>query len=215
MAEVKIDYEHTKFKIEIIKDGDFYRIKCQENINPLELPLIKNEIKNKKFILDNKEVDFNILIEILQDRDNYTLKDKEIVVLEQENIIKIDDMYSINLLVKNSNGFKEEIIKAIIEKFDDISDFKGHKVFKDFLIKALEEDYEIIENEEFPGTMLKFYKEKKLLKAVYIKDEKIEFVDFTQKYKELQIENIKESLEKLNEKLELEGKKPLNLEFKQ
>src|SRR3989344_1887653 len=203
MAEVKIEYEHPKFRIEILKEGDFYRIKCEENIKPLDFSLIKNDIINKKFILDNKEVDFNTLIEILQDLENYTLKDKEIIVINPDNIIKISGMYSINILVKDSKGFKEEIIKSIVKRFNEIEDYKGYEEFKDFLTKALEEDYSIIENEEFPGTMLKFYKGKKLLKTVYIKDEKIEFVDFTQKYKELQIDNIKESLEKINEKLEL------------
>ena len=223
MAETKINYEYDIFVINISKEGDFYRVKC-DGLNPLKFNLIINDIQNKKFIViesaelsDKKSlidnIDFNQLLEFI-DKGEYS--EISIEVINPNNVINIENNnYEINILAKNPENYREEIIKSLINLFDYAQNYKGYKYFIDFLKTALEDGYNIMEDEEFPGTMLKFYKNKKLLKSIYIKDEKIEFVEFTQKYKELQISNIKESLEKLNEKLELEGNKKIGLEFKE
>ena len=68
---------------------------------------------------------------------------------------------------------------------------------------------------EFPGKMLKFYDGEALIQAIYIKDEKITFVkSFAEEYKKLKFSFIKEDLEDLNEKLQIEGKEKIQIEFK-
>ncbi len=146
---------------------------------------------------------------------NPNIKLEYIKVLNPDNLIEINQgQFNLSLLAKDVNLYKKELIETFLNDFDFAKDFEGYEEFIGFFRKALEEDWKITENEEFPGKLLKFYKYDKLIKCVYIKDEKIMFLDsFSEKYKELQIENIKEILNNINEELKLEGKKPLSLEF--
>ena len=123
---------------------------------------------------------------------------------------------SLCLEVKDPTTIKEDLITYYTTYFSYLSKIDNYVEFVTLLRTALKEDWNIIENEEFPGRMFKFYKHKNLIKAIYIKGEQIKILDsFAEEYKKLQMEKIKEILNTINEQLKIEGKDSLKLEFKE
>ena len=143
--------------------------------------------------------------------------EEEIIqVINPKNIIIINSNKYLNIKVKDPYQYISEIKEKLLENFNYAKKYKNYKEFLKFVKEALKNGFEIIEDEEFPGTMLKFYKDNQLVKSVYIKNEEIKFLDsFADEYKKLKIDSIKETLEDLNKQLTLENKEKIGLEFKE
>ncbi len=214
----KINYEYRKFVIDINKEGELYNLSTNENINLLKFD---PKIIEKKFNIITKnlgitkeinDINFEELLRI-QDEHNEEL---EISIINNNiKFIYTNNGTNINIITNEPKKIKEIIIKSIIEEFYYAKEYKNYEEFLTFLKNALENSFVIIENEEFPGAMLKFYNNNKFIKSVYIINEEIKFLDsFADEYKKLKIANIKETLEDLNDQLILENKEKLILEFK-
>ncbi len=241
MEKIEINYEHELFTIEISKENKFYKLKRKEL---LDLQSIKEELKDRKFLVKytkkystqnlqkirkdilkeenlkssekvlEKNLDYKELITIINDDECGFINAK---VIDPENIIRIESegAFNVSLIVKDPNKYTEELIDVFIKTFNYLKNTENYEEFIELLRIALEGKWNIIENEEFPSTMLKFYKNKDLIKSVYIKDNSIKFVDFAEEYKKLKIKDIKETLQKVNENLKLAGKENIKLGFKE
>ncbi len=204
MKDAEINYEYETFELKIEKEGSNSRI-TSLGINILELPTFIKELSNKKLKIEDQEILFSTFLEENQEGPFST----KITVTNPENILELEDK---NILVKNPAFLLKEIKQAYLDSFSYAQDYEGYKEFISFLKKSLEGDLKVTLDEEFPGTMLKFYKQDTFFQAVSLHEETITFIEsFSEEYKKLQLENIKETLEKINHHLQLEGKKPLSL----
>lgn len=214
MSEKKpiISYESEPFKIDIVKEGKFFTIKCAQPLL-MHLSSVLKELNSKKIKIYNNKILLNELsFKELDTRLLQANQDLYAEVVNPENIIKFSIFLEEKLTVKSYVKIKKQLQEKLIKSYDEINDYENFKEFKEFFTKAIKEDFKIIDDGEFPGTMLKFYKNDQLIKCVYIKDEKIEFIDsFAEKYKELQLSLVKEAIEKANKELKLEGKKQILL----
>ncbi len=211
---IKFTYERERFKIDISKEGSVFKIKCSEPVL-MNLGSVQNELSSKKVkvydlskSLIMEDVEFKGLMAL-----RYSNKDAAFTeVINPENILKFTIAQE-ELTVKSIKGFREEIHGSFINQFKHRANYENHDEFIKFFSIAMKEEYKVVEDESFAGEMLKFYKGDKLVKCIYIKDEKIEFVEsFAEKYKELQLGLIKEAIDNINEKLQIEGKQKISLE---
>lgn len=221
MTDVRIDYEHPVFDLEVETEGKLSRLSSHEYLDIFKVDFLVEELRDKFFDVYIFERDValkeNISFEQLQALSNErAFKDdlREVKVRDPDNIVSFS-LGKIDILAKDVEPFKEVLKKEFTKKFNFAIAYKGYPEFIRFFGDALDRGCDVVLDEEFSGTLLKFSQAGKFVKAVYIKNEKIELLDsYSEKYKELQLKNIKEALEKVNEKLELEGKKPLGLEWK-
>jgi len=234
MTDIKINYETEVFIINISEENNFYNIISSATINFLNLNSVVKDIKDKKFevfrldIIEPEIFTFSQLKKIIENSGEETVTNlsentsirksqpiDKIKVLNPTNVQEIKNITSLDLLVKDFLDIKQELIQIFINEFDFTKEYENYEEFVNFFIESLQNGIKIIENEEFPGRLFKFYKDNSLIKVIYIHDDKISFLDsFAQKYKELQLDKIKEALNNLNEELKLEGKEQFKLEFK-
>ena len=218
MAKVKIDYNIRLFEISVEKKEKTFILKADYCDKFWNINSINKELKNKTFGIEyykiNKKevVNFEILKELIN---NSTINLKYIKIINPENIIEIIENPNVEMILKDPKKHIPDIKKSQSNFFEELNDFKNYKKFKTFFKKALKNDYKIIDDTEFPGRMLKFYNKNTVIQTIYIKDEEFKFIkSYVEEYKKIQLENIKESVEKVNEKLEIEHKKKLKLSFK-
>ena len=221
--DVTINYEHERFSLGVKKEDSLFSFQLVLGCHPSDFLSIQEELKDKQFLIsrevdgDKKEVSFRELEKVnwyLDERfDPDHVKRKTIIVKDPDNIQKIIVEHSCEILVKAvKEEYYGESFEYFVKEFDYAKEYGGYKEFIEFFKKSFLGGFKITEDEEFPYRVLKFYSKDSLIKAVKIQDEKISFLEsFAEEYKKLQVENIKESLEKVNEELKLEGKKPLQI----